>query len=56
MRVMNPEPLTYEPGALPTALRRPAERIKVCNVIENWRSMAYTVFHAAKQMMSDMLP
>ena len=28
------------------------ERISICNVIENWWSMAYTVCHAPIQMTS----
>ena len=29
-RVSNPGPLTYESGALPTALRGPAKRVEAC--------------------------
>ena len=35
-RVSNPGPLTYEPGALPTALRCPATQIEVASQTDKY--------------------
>ena len=35
-RASNPGPLTYESGALPTALSGPATDSKLCNNKKNW--------------------
>ena len=58
-RVSNSGPLTYESGALPTALRGPARKFEVNNYKEqflmslnNWWGMAYSVCQAPIQMAS----
>ena len=40
-RVSNPGPLTYESGALPTALRGPARRINRQILIHQWPPWKY---------------
>ena len=42
-RVSNPEPLTYEPGALPIALRGPANFVIQSNVITEIKYSFYIV-------------
>ena len=37
-RVSNPGPLTYESGALPIALRGPAQRIELLNAVSQYQT------------------
>ena len=48
-RVSNPGPLTYELGALPTALRSPAGNVEVCTVKKLGKIMHYGMQAANSQ-------
>ena len=51
-RVSNPRPLTYKSGALPIALRGPAQFVMSLKI---WQSMAYSVCHAPTSMTPEII-